>query len=75
MIELIKFSRCILAEESEVAGFWDWRDGSMVESIGCSLQRTWVQFPAVMGQLTTVCNSRSRVSDILTQTYMKAKYE
>jgi hypothetical protein len=44
--------------------------------IGSELfQRTWVQFPAPTLQLTTVCNSNSRRSDTLSQTYMQAKHQ
>ena len=49
-----------------------WRDGSAVKSTSCSSRGPGqVQFPAPTWQLTTLCNSSSRVSDILTQSHVQ----
>lgn len=39
-----------------------------------ALPEDWVQFPAHMWQFTTVCNSCSKGSDTLIQTYMQTKH-
>jgi hypothetical protein len=44
----------------------------LIRVLQLPFQRTLVQFPAPIWQLTTVCNSSSNVSDSLTQTQMQA---
>lgn len=43
----------------------DWRNGLVVKNTNCSSKRTWVQFPVLRWQFTTVCNSIPRESDTL----------
>ena len=53
-------------------GLGRWLSGS---ELWLLFQRIQVQFPALIGHLTTACSSRSRGSDSLTQIHIQVKHQ
>ena len=54
---------------------WGWKDGPVVKSTGSSSRGPGFNFYVLTWQPATVCNSSSKGSNTLTQTYMQAKYQ